>query len=117
MIDGKYWTVQEVATRLRLSTMTIYRLILSGEMVLDVEGLQYRLGYSLDTAYEPHVAYDLMTIKEVAANLGVSEMTVYRLLQAQELSYYVIACNYRIARIDLSMYQDKLELRRLAALP
>ncbi len=46
----------------------------------------------------------LLTVAEVAAELRVSTMTVYRLIQAAELSAFRIGKNYRIKRDDLDAY-------------
>jgi excisionase family DNA binding protein len=41
--DGRFVTVAEVAERLRVSTMTVYRLIQSGELQAARIGKSYRL--------------------------------------------------------------------------
>jgi excisionase family DNA binding protein len=41
--DGRFVTVAEVADRLRVSTMTVYRLIQSGELPAARIGKSYRL--------------------------------------------------------------------------
>jgi excisionase family DNA binding protein len=42
-IEGRFVTVAEVADRLRVSTMTVYRLIQSGELPAGRIGKSYRL--------------------------------------------------------------------------
>lgn len=46
----------------------------------------------------------LLTVAEVARELRVSTMTVYRLVQAGELPAFRIGKNYRIKRNDLDAY-------------
>lgn len=48
----------------------------------------------------------LLTVAEVAAELRVSTMTVYRLVQAGELPAFRIGKNYRIKREDLDAYLE-----------
>ncbi len=46
----------------------------------------------------------LLTVAEVADELRVSTMTVYRLVKAGELPAFRIGKNYRIKRDDLDAY-------------
>lgn len=46
----------------------------------------------------------LLTVAEVAGELRVSTMTVYRLIQGGELPAFRIGKNYRIKRADLDAY-------------
>lgn len=48
----------------------------------------------------------LMTVSEVADELRVSNMTVYRLIKAGDLAAIRIGKNYRIRRSDLEEYLD-----------
>ena len=47
---------------------------------------------------------DLLTVAEVADELRVSSMTVYRLIQREELPALRIGRSYRIERGDLDEY-------------
>lgn len=47
---------------------------------------------------------DLLTVAEVADELRVSTMTVYRLIQRDELPALRIGRSYRIERDDLDAY-------------
>ena len=47
---------------------------------------------------------DLLTVAEVAERLRVSTMTVYRLIQRDELPALRIGRSYRIDRSDLDAY-------------
>ena len=47
---------------------------------------------------------DLLTVAEVAEELRVSTMTVYRLIQREELPALRIGRSYRIDRDDLAEY-------------
>ena len=47
---------------------------------------------------------DLLTVAEVAEKLRVSTMTVYRLIQREELPALRIGRSYRIDRADLDHY-------------
>ena len=47
---------------------------------------------------------DLLTVAEVAEKLRVSTMTVYRLIQREELPALRIGRSYRIDRSDLDDY-------------
>lgn len=51
-------------------------------------------------------AESLLTVAEVAAELRVSTMTVYRLVKAGELPAFRIGKNYRIRRGDLDTYRQ-----------
>lgn len=46
----------------------------------------------------------LLTVAEVASELRVSTMTVYRLINAGDLPAFRIGKNYRIKRADLDAY-------------
>lgn len=46
----------------------------------------------------------LLTVAEVAAELRVSTMTVYRLVNSGEVAAFRIGKNYRIKRGDLDAY-------------
>lgn len=50
---------------------------------------------------------DLLTVAEVAEELRVSTMTVYRLIQRDELPALRIGRSYRIERQDLEAYLDR----------
>jgi excisionase family DNA binding protein len=50
---------------------------------------------------------DLLTVAEVAEELRVSTMTVYRLIQRDELPALRIGRSYRIERDDLESYLDR----------
>jgi len=47
---------------------------------------------------------DLMTVREVAEMMRVSNMTVYRLIKAGQLSAIRVGKNYRIRRSDIERY-------------
>lgn len=51
LADDPYLTVAEVATKLRLSKMTIYRLVQNGELKAHHIGRSYRIRLSSLTAY------------------------------------------------------------------
>lgn len=46
----------------------------------------------------------LLTVSEVAADLRVSNMTVYRLIRNGELPALRVGRNYRIRQVDLEAY-------------
>ncbi|MFN2556945.1 MAG: helix-turn-helix domain-containing protein [Nitriliruptorales bacterium] len=46
----------------------------------------------------------LLTVSEVAADLRVSNMTVYRLIRGGQLPALRVGRNYRIRRADLEAY-------------
>ena len=46
----------------------------------------------------------LLTVSEVAADLRVSNMTVYRLIKAGQLAAIRVGKNYRIRQADLDAY-------------
>ncbi len=48
----------------------------------------------------------LLTVGEVAALMRVSNMTVYRLIKAGQLSAIRVGKNYRIRRTDVDRYLD-----------
>lgn len=48
-----------------------------------------------------------MTVKQAAAELGVSPMTVYRLIEDGELLARRFGRSLRIAAIDLDAYMDR----------
>ena len=48
----------------------------------------------------------LMTVSEVADELRVSNMTVYRLIKGGDLAAIRVGKNYRIRRSDLDEYLD-----------
>lgn len=52
----------------------------------------------------PPIAGQLLTVAEVADALRVSNMTVYRLINAGELAALRIGKNYRIRASDLEAY-------------
>lgn len=54
--------------------------------------------------HRPADAESLLNVPEVAARLGVSPMTVYRLLDAGELTEHRIGKARRIAPADLAAY-------------
>lgn len=45
-----------------------------------------------------------LTVQEVAKNLRVSTMTIYRLIEAGELSATRIGRSYRISRANINAY-------------
>jgi excisionase family DNA binding protein len=47
-----------------------------------------------------------MTVSEVAEQLRVSNMTVYRLIKAGDLAAIRVGKNYRIRRADLDAYLE-----------
>ncbi len=49
--DDRLLTVQEVATRMRVSTMTVYRLIKTGDLAASRVGHSYRLPASAVEEY------------------------------------------------------------------
>lgn len=48
------------------------------------------------------------TIKEVAEMLGVSQRTVYRLMERKELVGYMIGGQWRISDLQVNAYLDKV---------
>ena len=46
----------------------------------------------------------LLTVGEVAAIMRVSNMTVYRLIKAGQLSAIRVGKNYRLRRVDVERY-------------
>jgi excisionase family DNA binding protein len=52
------------------------------------------------------VGEPLMTVSEVAEQLRVSNMTVYRLIRAGDLAAIRVGKNYRIRRADLDAYLE-----------
>jgi excisionase family DNA binding protein len=56
--------------------------------------------------------YPLMTVAEIADELQIAKMTVYRLLHSGKLPYFRIGGSYRVRREDLSLY---LEANRVEA--
>lgn len=50
--------------------------------------------------------HDLLTVKEAAAYMRVSEMTVYRLVKSREVPAIHIGRSYRIYSKDLIAYLD-----------
>jgi excisionase family DNA binding protein len=48
----------------------------------------------------------LLTVSEVATELRVSNMTIYRLIKAGDLAALRVGKNYRIRRLDLDAYLD-----------
>jgi excisionase family DNA binding protein len=55
---------------------------------------------------QEHAREQLMTVSEVADELRVSNMTVYRLIKAGDLAAIRVGKNYRIRRSDLDAYLD-----------
>jgi len=53
----------------------------------------------------------LLTVSEVAETLRVSNMTVYRLINAGELPALRVGRNYRIRAGDLDRFLDQGEVR------
>ena len=49
----------------------------------------------------------LLTVGEVASIMRVSNMTVYRLIKAGQLSAIRVGKNYRIRRSDVDRYLDE----------
>ncbi len=49
----------------------------------------------------------LLTVQEVAAQMRVSTMTVYRLIQAGELPARRIGHSYRLRSLDVEAYLDR----------
>ena len=47
---------------------------------------------------------DMLSVEQIAPLLGVSKMTVYRLIHGLELRAYVIGRSYRVRRDDLEAY-------------
>lgn len=54
---------------------------------------------------------DLMTVREVAEMMRVSNMTVYRLIKAGDLGAVRIGKNYRIRRNDVLAYLMRRSVR------
>ena len=55
--------------------------------------------------------HELLTVAEVAEQLRVSTMTVYRLIQREELPALRIGRSYRIAQDALTAYLQSDEVR------
>lgn len=53
----------------------------------------------------------LLTVGEVAGIMRVSNMTVYRLIKAGQLSAIRVGKNYRIRRSDVDRYLDERAVR------
>ena len=53
----------------------------------------------------------LLTVGEVAGIMRVSNMTVYRLIKAGQLSAIRVGKNYRIRRSDVDKYLDERAVR------
>ena len=53
----------------------------------------------------------LLTVGEVAGLMRVSNMTVYRLIKAGQLSAIRVGKNYRIRRSDVDRYLDERAVR------
>jgi len=54
---------------------------------------------------------DLMTVREVAEMMRVSNMTVYRLIKAGDLNAVRIGKNYRIRKNDVLNYLMRRSVR------
>ena len=50
---------------------------------------------------------ELLTVKEVAKILRVSNMTVYRLVKSKQLPAIRVGKNYRIKESDVNRYLDR----------
>ena len=48
--------------------------------------------------------WDMLTVQQVAPMLGVSKMTVYRIIHANQLRAYRVGRGFRIRRDDLCTY-------------
>src|SRR4029450_7525313 len=104
-VGDRLLTVGEVAATMRVSNMTVYRLIKSGQLAAIRVGKNYRLresdvdrclsersgeggtmGKRSQSGWVGRQAGDrLLTVAEVAATMRVSNMTVYRLIKNGEL--------------------------------
>jgi excisionase family DNA binding protein len=49
----------------------------------------------------------LLTVREVAARMRVSNMTVYRLIQAGDLRATRVGRSYRLRQTDVDSYLDR----------
>ena len=49
----------------------------------------------------------LLTVREVAARMRVSNMTVYRLIQAGDLRATRVGRSYRLRQADIDSYLDR----------
>lgn len=83
--ETTYYSVDELAGAFRVSRLTLYRLIWSGELESLRIGKQFRVPYravrtALGNPDEPY-----LTIPETAALLRVHKFTVYRMVERKEL--------------------------------
>lgn len=50
----------------------------------------------------------LLTVEEIAEHLGVSKMTVYRLIHARELPALKVGRSFRVKPDDLDLYMERV---------
>jgi excisionase family DNA binding protein len=103
-----FLTPEEVAASLRLSVKTVYEHLQDRRMAYYQIGEQYRLTISavgdfLDRG-RGAMTGRIWTIQEVASLLGVSDMTIYRLIKRGELRALKVGQRYRIAESALDDY-------------
>jgi excisionase family DNA binding protein len=123
---------REFAADLRVSQMTVSRLIHDGEIPATRVGCFWRIyesgyrEYLIDTGLSPEIAFGmelfgrqwLLTVEEVAGRLHVCKMTIYRLIQQTgQLSAIRITNHkhsaYRIPDFEYDAYLRKLGLADL----
>lgn len=56
------------------------------------------------TTSKPQQVPEMLTVEVVAPMLGVSKMTVYRLIHTEQLRAYRVGRSFRIRRDDLETY-------------
>jgi len=61
---------------------------------------------------QKYVGEPLLTVKEVAAVMRVSAMTVYRLINSGQLPAVRVGKNFRIRESDLNEYLEDREVGR-----
>jgi excisionase family DNA binding protein len=56
----------------------------------------------------------MLSVKEVAGRLGVSEQTVLKLIERGELATSRVGRQYRVAEADLAAYLERTKVRPAA---
>lgn len=90
--DEDYMSIKEVAKYLKRSEDYIYKIINSGELVVEGEEIKYvrkeeveRYKQVMEDIYLKYNCYDYFTVKEASVLMGVSKQTVNNLIQNNEV--------------------------------
>jgi excisionase family DNA binding protein len=114
------YSVQEIAERAGVAESRLYKLIEAGEIPAFQLARQWRVrAEDAAAAVERLLAVDLagpfLSVREVAAQWGISERTVWRLVSSGELPSELKGGERRIAPEDAQAYIDGLLEKQQAA--